>query len=147
MLPFALGAQARFARALGTGFMAQDAFLPILVVDDHATITRILKNLLKQIGFSNVDEAHNGAAALERMREKPYGLVISDWYMEPMSGLDLVREMRKDETLRETPFIMVSAESKGDRVITAKEAGVDNYIVKPFNAVTLRQKITAVLGE
>lgn len=127
--------------------MALDAALPILVVDDHATIVRILKNLLKQIGFRDVDDAPDGGAALERMREKPYGLVICDWYMEPMNGLDLVREMRKDEMLKETPFIMVSAESKGDRVMVAKEAGVDNYIVKPFNAITLKAKITAVLGE
>jgi two-component system chemotaxis response regulator CheY len=127
--------------------MALDASLPILVVDDHATIVRILKNLLKQIGFKDVDDAQDGGAALELMREKPYGLVIADWYMAPMNGLDLVREMRKDEILKETPFIMVSAESKGERVMIAKEAGVDNYIVKPFNAVTLKAKIEAVLGE
>lgn len=124
-----------------------DASLPILVVDDHATIVRILKNLLKQIGFTNVEEAQDGGLALARMREKPFGLVISDWYMEPMSGLELVREMRKDEMLKETPFIMVSAESKGERVMIAKESGVDNYIVKPFNAVTLKSKIAAVLGD
>jgi two-component system chemotaxis response regulator CheY len=124
-----------------------DASLPILVVDDHATIVRILKNLLKQIGFTNVEEAQDGGLALARMREKPFGLVISDWYMEPMSGLELVREMRKDEMLKETPFIMVSAESKGDKVMVAKGAGVDNYIVKPFNAVTLKSKIAAVLGD
>lgn len=124
-----------------------DASLPILVVDDHATIVRILKNLLKQIGFTNVEEAQDGGLALARMREKPFGLVISDWYMEPMSGLELVREMRKDELLKETPFIMVSAESKGDKVMVAKGAGVDNYIVKPFNAVTLKSKIAAVLGD
>jgi two-component system chemotaxis response regulator CheY len=127
--------------------MALDASLPILVVDDHATIVRILKNLLKQIGFTNVEEAQDGGLALARMREKPFGLVISDWYMEPMSGLELVREMRKDELLKETPFIMVSAESKGDKVMVAKGAGVDNYIVKPFNAVTLKSKIAAVLGD
>jgi two-component system chemotaxis response regulator CheY len=127
--------------------MAVDASLPILVVDDHATIVRILKNLLKQIGFANVEEAQDGGLALARMREKPFGLVISDWYMEPMSGLELVREMRKDEMLKETPFIMVSAESKGEKVMIAKEAGVDNYIVKPFNAVTLKAKIAAVLGD
>lgn len=127
--------------------MALDASLPILVVDDHSTIIRILKTLLKQIGFTNIEEAQDGGSALERMREKPYGLVISDWYMAPMNGLDLVREMRKDETLKETPFIMVSAESKSDKVMVAKDAGVDNYIVKPFNAVTLKAKIAAVLGE
>ena len=127
--------------------MALDASIPILVVDDHATIVRILKNLLKQIGFQEIDDAQDGGSALARMREKPYGLVIADWYMEPMNGLDLVREMRKDETLKETPFIMVSAESKGERVMIAKEAGVDNYIVKPFNVVTLKAKIAAVLGE
>jgi two-component system, chemotaxis family, chemotaxis protein CheY len=132
---------------MGKGFMALDATLPILVIDDYPAMIRIMRSLLKQIGFDNVEEAQDGGSALEKLREKPYGLVISDRYMEPMGGMDLLRHMRADETLKETPFIMITAESKGEKVLEAKQAGVDNYIVKPFNAATLKSKITAVLGE
>ncbi len=127
--------------------MALDATLPILVIDDYPAMIRILRHLLKQIGFDNVEEAQDGGSALEKLREKPYGLVISDRYMEPMGGMDLLKHMRTDETLKETPFIMITAESKGEKVLEAKQAGVDNYIVKPFNAATLKSKIAAVLGE
>ncbi len=121
--------------------------LPVLVVDDYKTMIRIIRNLLKQLGFANVDEAGDGSAALDMMREKPYGLVISDWNMEPMTGYELLREVRADDRLSRTPFIMVTAESKTDNVIAAKKAGVNNYIVKPFNAATLKAKIDAVFGE
>ena len=127
--------------------MAIDATLPILVIDDYPAMIRIMRSLLKQIGFENVEEAQDGGSALEKLREKPYGLVISDRYMEPMGGMDLLKVMRADEMLQETPFIMITAESKGEKVLEAKQAGVDNYIVKPFNAATLKSKITAVLGE
>lgn len=127
--------------------MALDASKPILVVDDYKTMTRILRNLLKQLGFEDVDEASDGKEALAKLKERQYGLVISDWYMEPMNGYDLLREMRADQTLAKTPFIMVSAESKTDNVIAAKKAGVSNYIVKPFNAATLKGKIEAVFAE
>jgi two-component system, chemotaxis family, chemotaxis protein CheY len=124
--------------------MAIDPKLPILVVDDYSSMLRIMRNLLKQIGFANVDEALNGSEALSKLRDTDYALVISDWNMEPMTGLELLREMRADERLKEIPFIMVTAESKTERVIEAKQAGVDNYIVKPFNAATLKAKITAL---
>ena len=127
--------------------MAFDATLPILVVDDYSTMIRILRNLLKQIGFSNVDDASDGSEALAKMREKQYSLVISDWQMEPMTGYELLKEVRQDGALKAMPFIMVTAESKTENVIAAKKAGVDNYIVKPFNAATLKSKITAILGE
>jgi two-component system chemotaxis response regulator CheY len=127
--------------------MAIDATLPILVVDDYNTMIRILRTLLKQIGFEDVDEASDGSSALAKMREKKYGLVISDWQMEPMTGFDLLKEVRQDGELKEMPFIMVTAESKTENVIAAKRAGVDNYIVKPFNAATLRSKIAAIMGE
>ena len=127
--------------------MSVDLDTPILIVDDYKTMLRIIRNLLKQIGFQNVDEATNGQAALERLHQASYGLVISDWNMEPMSGLDLLKEVRDDDTLRPVPFIMVTAESKTENVIAAKEAGVNNYIVKPFNAATLKTKLVAVLGE
>jgi two-component system chemotaxis response regulator CheY len=127
--------------------MALDGALPILVIDDYPAMIRIMRSLLKQIGFDNVEEAQDGGSALEKLREKPYGLVISDRYMEPMGGMDLIKHMRADEMLKETPFIMITAESKGEKVLEAKQAGVDNYIVKPFNAATLKSKIAAVLGE
>ncbi|GIX16974.1 MAG: response regulator [Alphaproteobacteria bacterium] len=127
--------------------MPVDKGIPILIVDDYKTMLRIVRNLLKQLGFNNVDEATDGAMALEKLRSKKYGLIISDWNMEPMTGYELLKEVRADEQLKNTPFIMVTAESKTDNVIAAKKAGVNNYIVKPFNAATLKQKLQAVLGE
>jgi two-component system chemotaxis response regulator CheY len=123
-----------------------DKNMPILIVDDYKTMLRIIRNLLKQLGFDNVDEATDGSTALQRLRDKNYGLVISDWNMEPMTGLQLLREVRADAKLAHIPFVMVTAESKTENVIAAKEAGVTNYIVKPFNAETLKQKLVAVFG-
>ena len=127
--------------------MAVDHSMPVLIVDDYKTMIRIIRNLLKQLGFANVDEAGDGSAALDMMRQKQYGLVISDWNMEPMTGYELLREVRSDDRLSTTPFIMVTAELKTENVIAAKKAGVNNYIVKPFNAATLKSKIDAVFGE
>ena len=126
--------------------MAVDLSMPILVVDDYQTMIRIIRNLLKQLGFEDVDDASDGSAALGKLKDKRYGLVISDWNMEPMTGYELLKEVRADERLRTTPFIMVTAESKTENVIAAKKAGVNNYIVKPFNAATLKTKIDAVFG-
>ena len=127
--------------------MAFDLSMPILVVDDYGTMIRIIRNLLKQIGFENVDDASDGSAALAKMQSKKYGLVISDWNMEPMTGYDLLKEVRADPNLATTPFIMITAESKTENVIAAKKAGVSNYIVKPFNAATLKTKMEAVFPE
>ncbi len=127
--------------------MAVKKDMAILVVDDYKTMLRIIRNLLKQLDFNNVDEATDGSEALKKLRDKDYGLVISDWNMEPMTGLQLVRELRSDKKLKKLPFIMVTAESKTENVVAAKEAGVSNYIVKPFNAETLKQKIASVLGD
>jgi two-component system chemotaxis response regulator CheY len=127
--------------------MAVDLSMPILVVDDYGTMIRIIRNLLKQIGFEDVDDAADGSAALGRLRDKRYSLVISDWNMAPMTGYELLKEIRQDPGLARTPFIMVTAESKTENVIAAKKAGVNNYIVKPFNAQTLKSKIEAVFGE
>ena len=127
--------------------MAVDRAMPVLVVDDYNTMIRIIRNLLKQIGFQDIDDAADGSAALARMREKRYGLVISDWNMEPMTGYELLKEVRADPGLSKTPFIMVTAESKTENVIAAKKAGVNNYIVKPFNAQTLKTKIESVLAD
>jgi two-component system chemotaxis response regulator CheY len=126
--------------------MAFDLAMPILVVDDYNTMVRIIRNLLKQLGFENVDDASDGSAALAKMQTKKYGLVISDWNMEPMTGYDLLREVRASPELSKTPFIMITAESKTENVIAAKKAGVSNYIVKPFNAATLKTKMEAVFG-
>lgn len=127
--------------------MAVDKDMRVLIVDDYKTMLRIISNLLKQIGFTNIDEASDGATALQMLREADYGLIISDWNMEPMTGLQLLKEVRADETLKSIPFIMVTAESKTENVVAAKQAGVNNYIVKPFNAETLKRKLIAVLGE
>ncbi|MEP3474950.1 MAG: response regulator [Hyphomicrobiales bacterium] len=127
--------------------MAIDLSMPVLVVDDYKTMIRIIRNLLKQLGFSDIDDAADGTEALAKMQQRQYGLVISDWNMEPMTGYELLKEVRSDENLMKTPFIMVTAESKTENVIAAKKAGVNNYIVKPFNAATLSTKINAVFGE
>jgi two-component system, chemotaxis family, chemotaxis protein CheY len=118
--------------------MALDTSMPILVVDDYQTMVRIIRNLLKQLGFEDVDEAADGSAALSKLKQKRYGLVISDWNMAPMTGYELLRNVRGDEGLRALPFIMVTAESKTENVIAAKKAGV--------NAQTLKSKIEAVCG-
>ena len=123
-----------------------DKNMSILIVDDYKTMIRIIRNLLKQVGFTNVDEAIDGNSALTKLRDKEFGLVISDWNMEPMSGLQLLKEVRADVSLKELPFIMITAESKSENLIAAKEAGVSNYIVKPFNAAILKGKLAAVLG-
>ncbi|MGH1403513.1 MAG: response regulator [Alphaproteobacteria bacterium] len=128
--------------------MAVDMNMNVLIVDDYATMLRIIKNLLKQLGFSNIDEASDGSEAYDKLKSKQYGLVISDWNMEPMTGLEFLKQVRaSDKSYKTVPFIMVTAESKTENVIAAKQAGVNNYIVKPFNAETLKTKITAVLGE
>ena len=126
--------------------MSVDLNMKVLVVDDYKTMIRIISNLLKQIGFKNIDDAADGSAALNKLRNGGFGLVVSDWNMEPMTGLDLLREVRSDGALKTMPFLMVTAESKTENVLAAKQAGVDNYIVKPFNAETLKGKLESVLG-
>jgi len=127
--------------------MAFDPTMSVLVVDDYGTMVRIIRNLLRQLGFADIDDAADGASALEKMQAKRYDLVISDWNMEPMTGYDLLQRVRANPALETVPFIMVTAESKTENVIAAKKAGVNNYIVKPFNAQTLKTKIEAVFGE
>lgn len=122
-----------------------DKNISILVVDDFQTMTQLMRYLLLTLGFKNVDEARDGGTALTKMSEKEYGLVISDWNMEPVSGLDLLKHLRAQGN--EVPFIMVTAENKTENVVEAKQAGVTNYIVKPYNAVTLRNKLISVFGE
>jgi two-component system chemotaxis response regulator CheY len=124
--------------------MNADFSMPILVVDDYHTMVRIVRNLLKQIGYENVDEASNGQQAHDMIKAKKYGLIISDWNMEPMTGYQLLQQVRAEPENANLPFIMVTAESKTDNVIAARRAGVNHYIVKPFNAATLKAKIDAV---
>lgn len=126
--------------------MSLNKNMRVLIVDDYNTMLRILRNLLRQLEFNNVEEANNGEEALSLLKRGPFDLVISDWNMAPMTGLDLLRSVRADANLRRLPFIMVTAESKTENVVTAKQAGVSNYIVKPFNAETLRAKIGSVFG-
>jgi two-component system, chemotaxis family, chemotaxis protein CheY len=127
--------------------MAVNPNMPILIVDDYKTMLRIIRNLLRQLGFTNIDEASDGSQALQKLRQASFDLIISDWNMEPMTGLQLLREVRADAKLKHIPFIMVTAESKSENVIAAKEAGVSNYIVKPFNAETLKGKMVSVIGD
>jgi two-component system, chemotaxis family, chemotaxis protein CheY len=126
--------------------MPMDKNINVLIVDDYKTMLRIIRNLLKQLEFDNVEEATDGAEALQKLRAGNFGLVISDWNMAPMTGLDLLKEVRADARLKELPFIMITAESKTENVVAAKQAGVSNYIVKPFNAETLKEKIEKVLA-
>ncbi len=127
--------------------MAVDLNMNVLIVDDYKTMLRILRNLLRQLNFVNIIDATDGTMALEKLRENDIGLVISDWNMEPMTGIELLRKVRADDALKHIPFVMITAESKSKNVIAAKEAGVSNYIVKPFNAETLKNKLISVLGE
>lgn len=123
--------------------MAIDFNIPVLIVDDQKTMLRIIRSLLEGIGFKNVTEALDGTKALEVMEQQSFGLILSDWNMEPMSGLDYLKAVRAKGD--QTPFIMITAESKTENVIAAKQAGVNNYIIKPFNAETLKAKIESVL--
>ena len=126
--------------------MAVDKNMRILVVDDFQTMRRIIINLLKQLGFSNVCEAADGALALEKVKSEKIDLIMSDWNMPNMTGMDFLKEVRADEQLKAIPFIMVTAEGKKENVIAAVHAGVSNYIVKPFNAATLKEKLSKVIG-
>jgi two-component system chemotaxis response regulator CheY len=127
--------------------MALDFNMPVLVVDDYTTMVRIIRNFLRQLGFEDVDGASDGSAALEMMHEKDYGLVISDWNMAPMTGYDLLREVRNDDDLSRTPFIMVTADGTSENQVAAKRAGVSDYLQKPFNAATLRSKIETAFDD
>jgi two-component system chemotaxis response regulator CheY len=123
-----------------------DPNLQILVVDDYNTMVRIVRKLLKQIGYENVDEASNGEMALGMIKGKKYGLIISDWNMEPMTGYELLKHVRAAEETAKTPFILVTAESRPDNVVAAQKEGANEYLVKPFSAPVLREKIDKALA-
>jgi two-component system chemotaxis response regulator CheY len=119
---------------------------PILIVDDYSRMLRIIRGLLRQIGYEQVEEASDGSAALAMLRQKPYRLAISDWNMQPMSGLELLRQVRADPELKGLPFIRVTAEARQAKIAEAQDAGVSGYIVKPFGAEDLGQQIASLAG-
>ena len=123
-----------------------DKSMNVLVVDDYKTMVRIVRGLLEQLGFNNVDDAMDGSSALNLIRSKDYGLILSDWNMAPMTGYELLQAVRSDPRTKSIPFVMVTAEAKTENVIAARQAGVSSYIIKPFNLPVLRQKLNAVLG-
>jgi two-component system, chemotaxis family, chemotaxis protein CheY len=121
-----------------------DLKMKILVVDDFSTMRRIVKNLLKQLGFENIDEAEDGAQAYTKMKDGGYGFVVTDWNMPNMDGLDLLKKVRSDPAIKDTPMLMVTAEAEKEKVITAIQAGVNNYIVKPFTGEVLKEKMDKI---
>lgn len=127
--------------------MAVNKNMRILVVDDFQTMRRIIINLLRQLGFNNVAEAADGKQALDKVREEQIDLIVSDWNMPNMTGIEFLKHVRADEKTKKIPFIMVTAEGKKENVIAAVHAGVSNYIVKPFNAATLKEKMVKVIGD
>ncbi len=120
--------------------------IQILIVDDFKTMIRIIEGMLRQLGFHNISEASDGQKALERLKVAKIDLILSDWIMEPMKGFELLKAVRADAATRHIPMILITAESKPENIIAAKQAGVNNYIVKPLTANTLKEKISAVLG-
>lgn len=127
--------------------MGMDTTMKVLVVDDFATMRRIVKGVLKQLGFNDIIEAENGSSALDELKKEKVGLIVSDWNMPKMTGLDLLKAVREDETLKSIPFIMVTAEGQKENVLEAVKAGVSNYIVKPFTPETFNDKLQKVIGK
>lgn len=124
-----------------------DLSMKILIVDDFATMRRIMKNILKQIGFSNIVEADDGTTALEELKKTPVDLIISDWNMPKMTGLELLKNVRSMDDLKDVPFLMVTAEAQKQNVIDAVQAGVTNYVVKPFTAEAISEKLEKIFGK
>ena len=124
--------------------MLADPNMKILVVDDMSTMRRIVKNIMKQLGFANVEEAENGQDALDKLKAESFGFVISDWNMPVMTGIDLLRAIRADDKLKAIPVLMVTAEAQKENLLEAIKAGVSNYIVKPFTAEVLQEKMNKI---
>ncbi len=124
--------------------MPADLNMKILVVDDMSTMRRIVKNILKQLGFNNLEEAENGQEALTKLKADTYGFVVSDWNMPVMMGIDMLRAIRADEKLKAIPVLMVTAEAQKENLMEAVKAGVSNYVVKPFTAETMQEKINKI---
>jgi len=124
-----------------------DFDMRVLVVDDFATMRRIIKNVLKQIGFTNVVEADDGTSALTVLKKDKIDLIVSDWNMPKMTGLDLLKAVRGDESIKDIPFLMVTAEAQQDSIVEAVQSGVNDYVVKPFTADVLKEKIDKIFSE
>jgi len=123
-----------------------DRTIPVLVVDDHRTMLKIIVHQLRQIGFGDVDAAHDPVTALTMLRRRRYGLVLSDWNMAPMDGIELLRTLRGDPEYANVPFVMITAENRPDRVLAARRLGVNGYLMKPFDQAALRQRLIAAMG-
>lgn len=121
-----------------------DKNMKILVVDDFSTMRRIIKNLLKDLGFTNVQEADDGSTALPMLQQGDFDFVVTDWNMPGMQGIDLLRHIRADDSLKHTPVLMVTAEAKKEQIVAAAQAGVNGYVVKPFTAATLKEKLEKI---
>ena len=131
------------------GINSVDKGMPILVVDDFATMRKIVRNCLKQLGFDNVTEADDGVKAWDKLHsgEQKFGLIVSDWNMPNMMGIDLLKKVRSDDKYKAIPFLMVTAEAQKENVIEAAKAGVSNYIIKPFTPDQLQQKLEAIFAK
>ncbi len=123
-----------------------DLNMDVLIVDDFATMRRILKNILRQIGFTNIYEADHGKSALTMLKKQKFDLILCDWNMPEMSGLELLNKVRSDNEIKDIPFVMITAEARKDNIIEAVQAGVSNYVVKPFTAETISGKLEKVFG-
>ncbi|RMH05903.1 MAG: chemotaxis protein CheY [Nitrospirae bacterium] len=124
-----------------------DLSIKVLVVDDMSTMRRIVKNVLRQIGYTNIEEAENGQEALKKLKAGGYGLVVSDWNMPVMTGIELLRAIRADAELKHLPVLMVTAEAQKENIIEAIQAGVSNYVVKPFTAEGLQEKLAKIFAK
>ncbi|OGW05397.1 MAG: histidine kinase [Nitrospinae bacterium RIFCSPLOWO2_01_FULL_39_10] len=124
-----------------------DTNMKVLLVDDFATMRKIVRNILGQLGIKNVDEADDGSTALPKLKQNKYDIVISDWNMPKMTGLDLLKAVRADENLKSLPFLMVTAEALKDNIVAAAQAGISDYVVKPFTAATLEEKLKKIFGK
>ena len=124
--------------------MTNQRNLKFLVVDDFATMRRILRSLLKELGFNNVEEAEDGVSAMQKLRSQPFDFVVSDWSMPNMTGIDLLRTIRADQQLKHLPVLMVTAEAKKENILAAAQAGANGYVVKPFTAATLDEKLKKI---
>ncbi|MBI3584782.1 MAG: chemotaxis response regulator CheY [Nitrospinae bacterium] len=124
-----------------------DTNMKVLLVDDFATMRKIVRNILGQLGIKNVDEADDGSTALPKLKQNKYDIVISDWNMPKMTGLDLLKAVRSDENLKSLPFLMVTAEALKDNIVAAAQAGISDYVVKPFTAATLEEKLKKIFAK
>lgn len=124
-----------------------DQNMKILVVDDFSTMRRIIKNILRELGYTNVEEADDGSTALEKLKEGDFEFVVTDWNMPNMPGIELLKAMRGDAALKDTPVLMVTAEAAKENVMEAVQAGVNNYIVKPFTAAALKERIDLIFDK